>query len=235
LFHHLHGRAISTHGGSVSAEPKDQPDGALVNGVRVINMSPTTTVGTLYVYRGEEVKLVFGKVDFSYSVYIPLLKASGSAKAGENLTIEFKAKEAGVFPMMCNGKCPLGDGQQFARIVVLEYQVDDGKAIFKNISALEAREKLDKEKPLLLDVRTPNEFYEAHIAGATLVPLQQLADRLGELEAHKNIPVIIYCRSGNRSIPASQILIKNGFKQVYNMQGGIGGWMREKLPVETSQ
>ncbi len=225
-------RAIVAYGGGAATDRKDQPDGELVNGVRVITLNTATTVGNLYVYRGEEVKLVFEKVDFPYSVHIPSLKASGSANGGENLVVEFKAKESGVFSMMCNGKCPVGDGQQLAKIVVLEYEGDEGKAVFKSISPKEANLMIAGEKPLLLDVRTPNEFYDGHIAGATLIPVQQLAERIDELENVKDKPVLVYCRSGNRSIPASQILIRNGFKKVYNMNGGILGWMQEKLPLE---
>lgn len=228
-------RAIMEHSTVVTDEPKDQPDGDLINGIRVINLTTTTSVGNLYVYRGEEVRLVFTKVDFAYSVHIPELKASGSAKAGENLSVEFKAKEAGVFSMMCNGKCPVGDGQQFAKIVVMEYEVNDSKAIFKSINPQKAAEMIATEKPFILDVRTPSEFYAERIVGAKLIPVQQLADRIGELDTLKNKPILVYCRSGNRSIPASQILIRNGFKKVYNMQHGITGWMKEKLPIEQSQ
>jgi thioredoxin len=228
-------RAIAQHSVKGPQERKDQPDGELVNGVRVITLNTSTTVGNLYVYRGEEVRLVFEKVDFPYSVHIPALKASGSAAAGERLSIEFKAKETGVFSMMCNGKCPVGDGQQFAKIVVLEYDVEDAKAIFKSITPKKAGEMIATDKPLILDVRTPSEFYAERIPNSMLIPVQQLADRIGELGAYKDKPILVYCRSGNRSIPASQILIRNGFKKVYNMQHGIGGWTKDNLPVERSQ
>jgi thioredoxin len=225
-------RAIMAHRPDSSQKPVDQPDGELVNGVRVIPLTTSTSVGNLYVYRGEEIRLVFEKVEFPYSVHIPAFKASGSAVAGEQLSIEFKAGEAGVFPMMCNGKCPVGDGQQFAKIVVLEYEVEDSRAVFKSISPRKARDMIAADSPLILDVRTPHEFYSERISGAMLIPVQQLADRTGELDAYKNKPILVYCRSGNRSIPASQILIRNGFKKVYNMKQGIGGWMRDNLPVE---
>jgi thioredoxin len=228
-------RAILANSPNTSGKPKNPADGELVNGVRVITLSSGTTIGNLYVYRGEEVRLVFDKVDFPYSVHIPVLKASGSAQKGKNLTLEFKATEAGVFSMMCNGKCPVNDGQQFAKIVVMEYEPDDGKAIFKSISPKAASEMIAKEKPFLLDVRTPNEYYDAHISGATLIPVQQLAERITELDAVKDKSILVYCRSGNRSIPASQILSRNGFKKIYNLQNGINGWMKENLPVERQQ
>lgn len=224
-------RAISNHAEGEQAQQKDRPDGELVNGVRTINLPAFTTPRDMYVYRGEEVKLVFGKAEFPFSVHVPAFNLSGSADAGEKLELEFKANEAGVFPIFCNGKCPLGDGQQFGKIIVLEYEVTDAKAIYKSVNVKKANEIISAEKPLILDVRTPNEFFEGYIPGAKLIPVQQLADRVGEIEAYKNTPVVIYCRSGNRSIVASQILIKNGFKQVYNVQGGIKSWEKEKLPI----
>jgi thioredoxin len=228
-------RAILAHSPTTSGNPRNPADGELVNGVRVITLSSGTTIGNLYVYRGEEVRLVFDKVDFPYSVHIPALKTSGSAQKGQNLILEFKVTEAGVFSMMCNGKCPVGDGQQIAKIIAMEYQAEEGKAFFKSISPKAAAEMIAKEKPFLLDVRTPNEYYDAHISGATLIPVQQLAERITELDAVKDKSILVYCRSGNRSIPASQILSRNGFKKIYNLQNGINGWMKENLPVERQQ
>ena len=80
----------------------------------------------------------------------------------------------------------------------------------------------------LLDVRTPEEYSEGHIEGATLIPVAELEGRLGELPEDK--PIIVYCRSGNRSRTAANILIENGFKEVYDM-GGIVDWQAEGYPV----
>ncbi|MFP4014789.1 MAG: thioredoxin domain-containing protein, partial [Chitinispirillaceae bacterium] len=156
-------RAVITHSGKDTEAKREEPHGKLIDGERVINLTTATTVGDLYVYRGEEVKLVFEKVEFPYSVHLPELDVSGSAAAGEDLVVSFKAAKTGVFSMMCNGQCPTGDGQQFARIVVLEYEADSAKAEFKNISAQETRAIIKKEKPLLLDVRTPGEFSRGYI------------------------------------------------------------------------
>ncbi len=225
-------RAIAEFSSSTSEDKKDQADGNLVNGVRTIKLTTSTSIGNLYVYRGEEVQIIFDKVDFPFSVHIPKLKVSGEAKTGENLSIKFKAANTGVFSMMCIGKCPVGDGQQFARIVVLEYSGDNQKALFKNVSSKAASELITSEKPFILDVRTPGEFFSERIPGATLIPLQQLAERITEIDSLKDKSILVYCRSGNRSIPAAQILIQNGFKKVYNMQSGITGWVKGKLPVE---
>jgi phage shock protein E len=84
----------------------------------------------------------------------------------------------------------------------------------------------------LLDVRTPSEYAEARLARSTLVPVDALAGRLAELPADKSKPVLVYCAMGGRSARASQLLIDNGWKTVYNMEGGITGWKAEGRPVE---
>lgn len=77
---------------------------------------------------------------------------------------------------------------------------------------------------LLLDVRTQGEFDEGNIEGATLIPVSELEERLNEIDEFKNLPVLVYCRSGNRSVTASNILLENGFTNVHNLLGGINGW-----------
>ena len=81
---------------------------------------------------------------------------------------------------------------------------------------------------IILDVRTPDEFKEGYIEGAMLIPVLELDNRLGELPKDK--PIIIYCRSGIRSRNAANILVENGFTQIYDM-GGILDWIDKGYPV----
>ena len=74
----------------------------------------------------------------------------------------------------------------------------------------------------LLDVRQPSEYEEAHIPGATLIPLPKLHDSLNELDPKK--PAIVYCAIGGRSRVAAQLLSGLDFKEVYNLKGGIKAW-----------
>lgn len=83
-----------------------------------------------------------------------------------------------------------------------------------------------------LDVRTPQEFAEAFIPGARLIPLQELPARLGELQPLQSKTFIVYCRSGNRSARATELLRARGFRAV-NMRGGILEWLRKGGPVES--
>lgn len=73
----------------------------------------------------------------------------------------------------------------------------------------------------LLDVRQPFEYQEEHIPGARLVPLAELSDRLGEIDKAK--PVLVYCRSGHRSMAAAGLLESDGF-DVINLKGGMSAW-----------
>lgn len=81
----------------------------------------------------------------------------------------------------------------------------------------------------LVDVRTNEEFKEARIANAKLMPLQTLDVRLQDIDKKK--PVLIYCASGGRSARALQFLESHGF-DAKHMLGGISGWAGAGLPYE---
>ncbi len=202
------------------------PDGELVEGVRIIRLNTATTPGDLYVYRGETVKIVIDEIDIPYSIHIPGFGVSKTGEVGKKLEVSFKAEETGVYPIFCNGKCPSGDGSNYGRIIVVQY-ASSGKALFSELSVDETVRLIEEKKPLILDVRTPNEFYKGRIEGAMLLPLQQLEERISELAGYKDREILVYCRSGNRSIVASQILINHGFGKLYHLRPGIVGWEKE--------
>ena len=91
--------------------------------------------------------------------------------------------------------------------------------------------RLFNDDALVLDVREDKEYAAGHIPKAKHIPLGQLQSRLNELDKHKNKPVLVTCRSGNRSAHACRILKKAGFESVYNQAGGIIAWERANLPV----
>jgi len=89
----------------------------------------------------------------------------------------------------------------------------------------QAQMLLQKPDILLLDVRTVTEHREQHIPGTdALIPVQELASRLKELEYAKKRPILVYCRSGNRSLQAAELLKKHGFQDVTDLEGGILAW-----------
>jgi phage shock protein E len=81
----------------------------------------------------------------------------------------------------------------------------------------------------LLDVRLPEEFKTEHIAGAINIPVQVLAEHLGDVPRDR--PVVLYCRSGNRTKTAAEILSQAGYRHVYDL-GGINQWKEQGLPVQ---
>jgi len=83
---------------------------------------------------------------------------------------------------------------------------------------------------MLLDVRTPEEYAEGHIAGAKLIPIQVLAEHLKDVPKDKQ--VYVYCHSGGRSARASKLLAANGFSHIENIEGGIVAWKAAGYPVE---
>ena len=83
----------------------------------------------------------------------------------------------------------------------------------------------------MLDVRTPREFAEGHLEGAMLIPVQVLQARLGELAGHKDEPVFVYCKTGNRSTVAAKLLVDAGHTEVVNLRRGIREWQSAGLPV----
>ena len=92
---------------------------------------------------------------------------------------------------------------------------------FESIDAQTAIQILETDNNIsLLDVRTIAEYKEGHLQDATLIPLQVLAQNLSKLASKKKHKIIVYCRSGNRSITASRILEKHGFTPL-NVKGGI--------------
>ncbi len=99
-----------------------------------------------------------------------------------------------------------------------------------NVTDLTAEELCSKSRNnndvLLLDARTEPEFkgHLGHLKNAVLIPDMELSGRLHEIDKFRNKAVVVYYRSGNRSVAASNFLLKNGYKEVYNLLGGMGTW-----------
>lgn len=96
--------------------------------------------------------------------------------------------------------------------------------IFANFESIDAKQAIalieQDENVTLLDVRTIQEYKEGHLRDATLIPVQALSENLGMLKQDKHKKILVYCRTGSRSVSASRILEENGFTPI-NIKGGI--------------
>jgi rhodanese-related sulfurtransferase len=101
----------------------------------------------------------------------------------------------------------------------------------KNIDAKEAARVIREQAPYILDVRTTGEYQSGHLASSVLIPVQDLESRISEMTQDHERAILVYCRSGNRSVAAGDFLIRRGYKNVYNLLGGIGSWERSGEPV----
>lgn len=98
------------------------------------------------------------------------------------------------------------------------------------ITVQELKSRLDKgERPFILDVRRPEEYEIANLSGK-LIPLQELPERLDEVEPYKDQEIVVHCRSGARSAQAVEYLRSQGFKKARNLKGGVLAWSKEIDP-----
>ena len=101
--------------------------------------------------------------------------------------------------------------------------VDDSKTSSTIITGVEAKEKVSNGA-ILLDVRTKEEFEETHINGAILLPLADInTSILEQMIPDNTVEIIVYCRSGNRSSQAVDVLFDLGYENVYDL-GAINNW-----------
>jgi len=109
---------------------------------------------------------------------------------------------------------------------------------FTEVTVAQARELIQKRARdaqfAILDVRTPEEFTEGHLSGAVNVNLMaaDFERRLGALDRGRTY--LVYCRTGNRSSRAIQIMDRLGFRSVYHMFEGILGWQNRGFPSTKS-
>ncbi len=98
--------------------------------------------------------------------------------------------------------------------------------------ALHARMGEGDTSLVLLDVRTPEEYFgeTGHLESSLLIPVQELQARLPELDGYRGKIIVAYCRTGRRSSQAADMLRAEGFS-VLNLTGGIVSWSEKMFPV----
>lgn len=105
---------------------------------------------------------------------------------------------------------------------------------YRDLDPAAAQAELQRDRTLrVLDVRTPQEHASHRIANATLVPVQELQRRVGELDHDANW--LVYCEHGRRSLVACELLAQAGFTKLANLRGGVAFWAGCGLPLETGK
>ena len=101
----------------------------------------------------------------------------------------------------------------------------------QNVDSPTAQKMLKENAELyLLDVRTPQEYFQARLAGAHLIPIDKLLERIGEVPTDR--PLLVYCAVGARSSQVAEYLVRKGYPEVYDLRGGIEAWAKlYRLPV----
>jgi rhodanese-related sulfurtransferase len=102
---------------------------------------------------------------------------------------------------------------------------------FQDIKPQEAVRLINHEGAVAVDVREDKEFHEGHVLNAVHIPLGLMEERIGDLDAYRSQPLIVYCRTGQRAAHAGVLLRKQGFERVYKLSGGILAWRSADLPV----
>ncbi len=149
--------------------------GRIEDGLRVLTIDPARPDARYIVYRGDYVRpeLADGA---PFTIHIPSLGVDMSVPVPEGQKPFFKVPDAGVFPFR------IGDLE--GEIEAVEYTHDR----YREVGAREAVDDHRRDHPLILDVRTQREFDAGHLEDAKLIPMQVLAQRIGELEDHKQDP-----------------------------------------------
>lgn len=206
--------------GSPDTAPADSAEvsGAIEGGLRVLTIDPAAADQHFTIYRGDYVRFQLTTGE-AFTIEIPARETTKSYPVSGEDKPYVKFPAAGSFPFTV--------GETSGVIEALEFQA----ASYREVKGLEAAEVIANLDPVILDVRSKREFDGGHIEGAILIPVQEIQRRHGELAAHKDEPVFIYCRSGNRSTVAAKVLIDAGFQQIINLRPGIKDWVKSGLPV----
>jgi sulfur-carrier protein adenylyltransferase/sulfurtransferase len=109
------------------------------------------------------------------------------------------------------------------------------KTTFEELSPAEAASEIDAGGVALIDTREPHEYEEVHIEGGRLVPPGILPGEIAGVVPDRSQRVLLYCRSGNRSGKAAEEMVRLGYENVANVEGGILAWQEQGLPVVSAE
>jgi rhodanese-related sulfurtransferase len=205
---------------NLDASEEAPVSGEILGGYRVLVVPSNQNELEYTVYRGDYLKFRFERSVAAGAIQIP--KLSIEQQLAENIKI------APFIKMKRSGSFEFSIGKQKGILHVIEYQ----QSQYRVLTTDESADFIETHDPVILDVRTQQEYRGGYIENSILLPVQELQQRIHEIDTHRNDSILIYCATGNRSTVASKILIDQGFNRIYNMKNGIRGWVQQGYSIE---
>ena len=119
----------------------------------------------------------------------------------------------------------------FFVVLLVAFVVNEGKQGGAAITPTNLVNLVNREGAMLLDIRDSKEYSSGHIAGAVSMPVSSIDARIGELESHKDKPVVLVCKMGQHASATGRKLKALGFEKVRRLSGGMSEWTASSLPV----
>ena len=119
----------------------------------------------------------------------------------------------------------------FFVVLLVAFVVNEGKQGGAAITPTNLVNLVNREGAMLLDIRDSKEYSSGHIAGAVSMPVSSIDARIGELESHKDKPVVLVCKMGQHASVTGRKLKALGFENVRRLSGGMAEWTASSLPV----
>ena len=118
-----------------------------------------------------------------------------------------------------------------APLLLILLMACSGGSDLPKVSLEQARADHEAGRIVLIDIREPKEHATGVVAGARLLPMSQLGQRLGEIPQNADKPVYLICNTQNRSQAVLSGLVEKGYKHVHYVQGGMSGWANKGWPM----
>jgi len=109
--------------------------------------------------------------------------------------------------------------------------VNESRRGGRGVSSQQLTHLINRDSAVVIDVREVADYEVGHITGSLNIPYARLTDSLGQLDQHKQVPVILVCKMGQHSGEAGRILHAAGFEDVRRLTGGVGSWTADGLPL----
>ncbi|MFM7397092.1 MAG: rhodanese-like domain-containing protein [Gammaproteobacteria bacterium] len=121
-----------------------------------------------------------------------------------------------------------------AAVLVIVFEVRARRDAYAGVSPQDLI-RLQNQGALIIDLRKPETFAAGHIGGSRRMDSADMLTAGDTLKKFREKNVVVYCESGSTGAAAARVLTRQGFKQVFNLKGGVEGWRSENLPLATGE